>query len=192
MWLSSLYRNVLLMALLLLLLVTTGANSRHPSESELRFAQKVPAVQLMPNWSEPITFATVTIYQGRITDVDHHSTDTFIRIYSGSLVHRYNPDGIDYFDLHDIPNCAVEFDTIFNTSKSYCSALSQLWKLRYQKNPRTYESGGWARKGGAPDEAQLIKLKAFGIERLNDFSTGDDMWLLLQSVTDPSWQSMYR
>ncbi len=191
MWLKIQHRNVMLTSLLALLFAASAASVFSETDVDLKFATKVPAVQLMPNWSEPVTFATVTIYEGEIIDVDHHSADTFIRIYTGAMSHRYNPNQTDFFTAHGIPDCAVEFDTIFNTSKSYCSTLNQLWKLRYQQNPRTREPGGWARKGGAPDDAQLSLLRPFGIERLNDFCAGEHMWLLLQALNDPAWQTRY-
>lgn len=185
-------RNVLIIGLLALLFAASASPVFFESPTELNFAKKNPAIQLMPNWTEPVTYATVTIYQGNIIDVEHHSADTFIRIYSGAMNHRYNPSQSDFFGLNGIPNCAVEFDTIFNTSKSHCGPLEQLWKLRYQKNPRTSEAGGWARKGGAPDDAQLSMLSRFGIQCLNDFAIGENMWQLLHAVNDPAWQSQYQ
>ncbi|MCH2198763.1 MAG: hypothetical protein MK081_08255 [Flavobacteriales bacterium] len=179
--------------LIALLMLITCASGHHREEYDEALAERVPAIQLMPNWNDPITFGIATIYEGEVIDLDHVTMENFIMIYAGARKHIANKTGSNLFSKRGINNCYVDYVSAERQHYRTCDPVEGLWKLRYQKNPNDdTDKGGWSSIESAPDDRQLSMLRAFNITRLNDFAIGEDAWALIQAVNDPSWVAKYK
>lgn len=156
------------------------------------FAKKVLAVQLMPNWDSPITFAIATEFNGEITALKHVSQRQFILIGSGKMKHAANPEQRNFFQENGIENCDVTYDNTYRVHHFECNPVNDLWKLRYQEALNNPEEKGWSHIRSAPDAGQLGMLGSFGITRLNDFIFDEDVFDLLKAINDPAWVNQYK
>lgn len=157
------------------------------------YAERIPAIQLMPNWNDPITYGIAVRHEGKIVDLDYVSMKDFIMIFSGARKHLANPKGVNLFAKKGIQYCEVEYDKAARKHTLNCEGISNLWKLRYAKNPYNQEEGepGFAKFDSAPDDYQIALLRSFNIQRLNDFAIGEDAWGLMKAACDPQWISSY-
>lgn len=156
-------------------------------------AEKHLAIQLMPNWGEPITFAMVTVFEGKVVGKRPLNKEQFILIGSGKLKDPANPGQINLFEQHGISNCNSSFDEVMRQHRYQCDGVNTLWKLRYAEHPGDLGAGkGWARNPNGPDAGHLNQLKRFGIERLNDMIYGEQAYALLKAVADPSFVQSYQ
>ena len=157
------------------------------------YAERIPAIQLMPNWSDPITFGIAVRHEGKIVDLDYVSTKDFIMIFSGARKHLANPKGVNLFAKKGIQYCDVSYDKAAREHLLDCEGIQNLWKLRYSNNPYNQEEGepGFAKFDSAPDDYQKALLQQFNIQRLNDFAVGEDAWGLMKAANNPQWISSY-
>lgn len=161
-------------------------------EAELVGAEKHLAVQLVPNYTDPVSHSIVTIYQGKVHSIRHLSRRDFILIATGAMRSPFNPEGKNLMALRGIDRCGFRIDSVSQKVRTDCHCIDDLWKLRYDKNPLTQNGEGWARAGGTPDPAQMAMLKTFGIDKLHDLIYGDQLFALLRAVNDPQWVESYR
>ncbi len=164
------------------------------------------AFSLMPSYVEPITYAEVSIHKGQIVAKKHLTQQEFIDIATGNLLSKSNEDGAHLFLKYGVKMCKSKYDSLSNTYYGSCHVMDQLWKLRHQTKPGDFEitstedsniesasdkERGWSNFKHAPDKSQLIKLKPFGINRLNDFAVGSKAFALIKAVNDPEWVREY-
>lgn len=179
---------LLLLGLLCLLIVRA---SRTNSSSAL--GEKHLAIQLMPNWGDPITFSLITIDRGQVVAHRKLTRGNFLMIGTGRMRDRFNPDQRNLFEDAGIQPCDVNFDSINRVHHFACDPMDQLWKLRYGKHPTMQEeSRGWAANDNAPDHGQMSMLGQFGIQRLDDLIYGENVFALLRAINDESWVQQYR
>ena len=189
-FLSAIRPKVLLLLLGLLCLVLAQA-SRTPISTAL--GEKHLAIQLMPNWGDPITFSIITIDRGNVVAHRKLSRGNFLMIGTGRMRDRFNPDQRNLFEEAGIQPCDVQFDSINRVHRFTCDPMDQLWKLRYGKHPTLQGAGkGWAANDNAPDQRQMSMLGQFGIERLDDLIYGENVFSLLRAINNESWVQQYR
>ena len=99
----------------------------------------------------------------------------FIRQASANEKSKANPNKVNYLEKYDIN----------------ISLFNGLWKLKYDKNPYTDELG-WGTSLGTPSKAQFKMLNKFGIYTLRDYAYGDNLWLFLRKLSDPTWVWQYQ
>ncbi|MFM1930808.1 MAG: hypothetical protein RL226_111 [Bacteroidota bacterium] len=187
MWKKALKRSSVL-------LVVAVITSSYSDADEEILAEYVLAIQLMPNWSGPVTFGVATRVDGNIMALRHISMREFIMIGTGQMSSQVNPTNENLFAKHGIEQCVATYDSTEHRHFEDCKVVETLWKLRYKKLPSEGEGegSGYARHTSAPDEAQLGQLKTFGIRRLNDFIYDDQVFRLLKASQDPQWIASYR
>ena len=100
---------------------------------------------------------------------------SFVRQASGNEKSKGNPNKINHFKENNID----------------VAILGELWKLRYNKNPYSDELG-WGTKHGVPSKTQFNMLSQFGAYKLKDYIFGEELWLFLQKVSDPTWVGQYQ
>lgn len=157
------------------------------------------AISLAPNYGDLTTFAICSVSKGKVVRVKKVDRKSFVAMVGGKYESSANPTASNLFAQYKIPNCYWPEDTI--RVKKTCPAVDNLWKLRYQKKPGSAQgesstleggAGGWAAKERAPSASQLDILKRYGIDNLNDFAMGQDVFRLMIDIQDPSWQAAYR
>jgi len=135
-------------------------------------------IQLVPNYSDAITFSVVTTKGSAIIRVRHLSKNSFVRMITGEETSAANAEGIDLLRANGI---------------SSANTIHTLWKLRYPEHPyRNDSKQGWANGKSAPDAAQLNMLSAFGINNLHDICYGERLFSLLRALEDEPWLARYR
>lgn len=163
------------------------------TDSSFALGEKHLAIQLMPNWGDPITFSLITIDRGQVVAHRKLTRGNFLMIGTGRMRDRFNPDQRNLFEEAGIQPCDVHFDSINRVHRFACDPMDQLWKLRYGKHPTMQVEGrGWAAKDNAPDQSQLSMLGQFGIQRLDDLIYGENLFALLRAINDESWVQQYR
>lgn len=177
-----------------ILVVVAAIATNFTASEEVPAAEQVLAIQLMPNWSGPITFGVATRHQGKIVHLRHITMREFVMIGTGAVRHPANHEGQNLFADHGVQQCTTLYDSLDRKHYSDCQVVENLWRLRYKKLPSESEGKetGLARRTSAPDEAQLGMLKTFGINRLNDFIYDEQVFRLLKASADPQWLQSYR
>lgn len=212
---SSHFTQYLFSWALLFLIPRPGDFSKHSSISKCSktaLASPAPAVtyelafSLMPNYSEPITYAEVSIHKGQIVAKKHINQQEFIDIAAGNLAAKSNLKSEHLFLKHGIKMCKAKYDSLSGHYYGSCHVMDQLWKLRHQTKPGDFEitstedtnvesasdkERGWSNFKHAPDKAQLIKLNPFGVHRLNDFAIGSKAFELIRAANNPEWVRKY-
>lgn len=180
-------------ALFVMLTFPVFFSATSPEHIDEEFAEKHLAIQLMPNWGEPITFAIVTVFEGKVIGKRPLNKGQFILIGTGQLKDVANPEKINLFEQHGITNCTTSYDDVRRQHRYHCECVNNLWKLRYSDHPGDLSAGkGWAQLPNGPHASQLAQLKRFGIERLNDMIYGEQAFALLRAVSDEAFISSYR
>lgn len=144
---------------------------------EIRQARYSFAFSLItgPN-SKLITFGIMRENPDSTREMLYLTKDALIRQASGLEVSRANPDGLDLFSENNIDP----------------KILEDLWKLKYDKKPYEKEEIlGWGTKNGIPSKQQFEILAKFGVTKKADYFFGDNFWLLLKKMGDPSWKGNY-
>jgi len=188
---NRLYQRKLFRLIALTFPIFISAQSPNPVDELL--AEKHLAIQLMPNWGEPVTFAVLSVFEGKVVGKRPINKGQFILIGSGKLKDAANPGQVNLFAQHGIALCDASFDEVSRQHRYHCDCANELWKLRYAEHPGDLGAGkGWARHPNGPDVGQINQLKRFGIERLNDMIYGEQAYALLRAVTDPSFVQSYQ
>ncbi|MFZ9029210.1 MAG: hypothetical protein ACO2Z9_09360 [Crocinitomicaceae bacterium] len=120
--------------------------------------------------------------------------DTFIKFVSGHWPSIYNPQRINYFELHGIQGGVLK-DSITNKEYTYCPSLDSLWKVRYGTYPFRNGSGlGWSNKYMKPSPLQEQYLyQRYNVGHIDtDFFMDTSFWQLLNDVRDTGWIRSYR
>ena len=177
-----------------MIVVIAAITTNFTASEETPATEQVLAIQLMPNWSGPVTFGVATRLQGKIVHLRHITMREFIMIGTGAVRHPANHNGQNIFSENGVQQCTTFYDSLDHKHFSDCRVVENLWRLRYKKLPNESEGKetGLARHNSAPDEAQLGLLKQFGITRLNDFIYDDQVFRLLKASADPQWVQSYR
>lgn len=148
-----------------------------------------------PTGNDPlISFAIVTMKDGKMVASQPITKNTFIRMACGDWPSKANPGQEDLFLKHDILSCGRFVDTMSNTKIYLCDALDSLWKVRFKEHPYVFDDSGWSRGRLHPNKKQIEFLyKEYEVARINlDFFIGNFMWKLLKDVQDPKWIEHYK
>lgn len=143
--------------------------------------------QLLPSASEPTRFYEIEkIAEGKF-NYKEISIDNFVYQMKGLIKSKANAKGEDLFLKHKI---------ISNGGDE--NIVDKLWKLRYKEFP--YETQfrdditGWSNNTDCPDipsKEQYQILSEYGINRIQDFCYGYDMYRLLRDMNNPDWRVKY-
>lgn len=167
---------------------------------------------LMPGYSNALVTYKYVQWGGnpaippRVTNISRYE---FLCIARGIVPSDANPTHEDLFKKYNIRGCPYWRDTIFNKDgfgmdSTYneggddCSAVDDLWRLRYPAYPftspdKTFNPGpGWATGDGGPTQGQADILKRYGAVFFTDPILGEKAFLLLHDMQDPGWRSAYR
>ena len=76
------------------------------------------------------------------------------------------------------------------------SFVGDLWKLRYAEYPYggSLDSLGWTNNSKntyMPRDEQMEILKEYGIEKINDYIWGDNLFRLFKDMKNPDWRKAY-
>lgn len=181
------YSGFILLAIALLILYGFRVESNeHPGNQFL-------AVQLIPTYNDAVTYSVVTVHEGKIVRIRHITRQAMVMIAMGKMQDAFNPSQQNLLEQNGISGCAVTRNEITRKTAHRCDCIDHLWKLRYPTHPLSPDQGaGWARDDGAPDDAQMTRLREFGIERLHDIVYGEQLFALLRAVSDPDWVAAYQ
>jgi hypothetical protein len=147
--------------------------------------------------SQVATFSVVHIVNGKVIKTQFLTIDEFIMQVSGRAESAANPDKADLLQKHKLFQCFPDYDMVSGRYIGYyCPLLSNLWKIRYKRDPYNANQradAGWAGGYFGPNFAQTqYLLKRYQITNLNDYIIGENMFLLLTDVIDTAWQNNYR
>jgi hypothetical protein len=123
--------------------------------------------------------------------------NSFIRQVQGRTFSKANPEGEDLFRRYGVARCTLPEDSAQMGFLTDCSALDDLWRLKFQSYPLKLEEGmhemlGWAGKPIQPDERQLLLLSDYGMKYVLDLVIGENMFRLLKDMGDREWVDNYR
>ena len=148
--------------------------------------------------NELYTLFTVEVRDGAVVKTSPLTREQFIQQAQGRGNSAANPDGINLFAVYGVEACTAEPDPAGNPRYiRYCSALEDLWRLRWADHPFHQMGGsgqgpGWAGRPSTPSEGQLGILAGYGLERLGGIIYGEAFFRLLRDIGDPAWVDRYR
>ncbi len=122
------------------------------------------------------------------------SVKEFIHYASGDWPSIYNRNRIDLFKLNEVAG-GIYIDSITQEKVSFCFALDDLWKLRYNYSPfKGGQEEGWSQDKFIPSSQQQIYLnKNYGLNYINtSFFTDTNFWKILRDVGDLEWIEAYK
>jgi hypothetical protein len=126
--------------------------------------------------STPVSFGIYRQNPDSTVEISYLTLSTFVRQAMGYEKSVANPDTINYFETYGIEP----------------KVLDILWKLKYDSYPYgNSQEKGWGTEMGVPTKGQYQMLNEFGIQRIVDYSFGDNVWKFLKKVSDPAWQIQY-
>ncbi|MBL0044969.1 MAG: hypothetical protein IPP33_11430 [Flavobacteriales bacterium] len=133
----------------------------------------------------------------RVLETEPITRLNFIRQVQGRSFSKANPEGEDLFRKFGVTQCTLPSDSVQMGFLTDCSALNDLWRLKFQSFPLKLEEGmhemlGWAAKPLRPDDRQLLLLSGYGMKYTLDLVIGENMFRLLRDMGDPEWVDNYR
>jgi hypothetical protein len=140
-----------------------------------------------------INFALITPLPNGRQDIKYITRNEFVRRACSTISCDGNIAGENLFVKYEVEDCGAYRDSIFKKTSFACSAIDQLWKLRYKMSP--YGAGtdslGWT---GAtiPSMGQMNILKQYGSNNLDDYIYGENAFKLLHDMQSYAWQSRYK
>lgn len=149
-------------------------------------------VQLVPNYTDAVTFSIVNVLDGKIVRIRHISRRELVLIATGAMRNTINPDQLNLFKEEGIEACDFTTDSVTGHVQYRCPCIDELWKLRYDSHPHSRKAQGWARNGGAPDAHQMELLRTFGVNRVHDVIYGKQFFALLRAMNSPAWVNSYK
>jgi hypothetical protein len=125
------------------------------------------------------------------------SRGQFIKQVQGRTFSQANPDGEDLFRKYDVKQCTLPPDSAAMGFLTNCSALDDLWRLRYWEFPLHLQEGqhertGWSEEKLRPSDRQLLLLSDYGVKYTTGLCIGENMFRLLRDMGDPEWIANYR
>lgn len=119
--------------------------------------------------------------KNQITYVEVLPTDQFLREAMGKEQSLANPKKINLFAKYGIDDPNI---------------IYSLWKLRYAEYPyKTNDSTqGWTnnfKNPFMPFPSQMKILKQYGLNNINDYIYGDNLFKLLKDMENPQWVAKY-
>lgn len=135
--------------------------------------------------------------EGQVLESQPLNRESFIRQIQGRAFSKANPDGEDLFRKYGVKQCTLPEDSAALGFLTDCSALDDLWKLRFWEYPLKVQEGqnarvGWAGNPLRPDDRQLLLLGGYGMKYMLDLVIGENMFRLLRDMGDPEWVANYR
>lgn len=139
----------------------------------------------------------VKVFEGKVVGTTPITSDQFVWQAQGVIPSEANPQGLDLFQVHDVPTCLAFTDSLGRRHGTYCDLLNDLWKLRFWEYPFHSLDGvahgkGWAEEPERPSDRQMLLLSDYGFRYVGDLCYGDAMFRLLHDVGDPEWVDNYR
>lgn len=165
-------------AVLIILLIVASLAAK--SQIDSNYVSKYYfGFSLSPNYSTLITFAIVEISPKGDIKYNFLSRQNWMHQIVGIQESLANPTGTNI--LKDI---GLEGPDV----------IGDLWKLRYSETPYANQAveKGWAGKLTIPTEGQMEMLKQFGVETINNWFYGENMYRLLKAMNDPAWVAEYQ
>lgn len=147
-----------------------------------------------------ITYAVVGVApDGKIVRKRVVSQKNFVLQVRGQQYSEANPNGEDYWTKNEIGKCYYWLNSLLDKYEAAeCTStitIQDLWRLRYDQNPRKRqdpgEKDGWSAGSFRPSFPQLQILQNYGIVYINDFFHGDNMFKLMKDVQDVNWVEQY-
>ncbi len=142
---------------------------------KIRHSRYSFGICLISNMNTDVSFGIMRENPDSTHEVIFLTKSAFMRQVSGAEKSRANPDKINFFEEYDIDS----------------KILGELWKLKHDIYPYGKELG-WGTELGVPSKRQYSMLSKFGINKMTDYTFGDNIWLLLQKVNDPVWVGQYQ
>ena len=140
----------------------------------------------------------VKVYDGQVVESQPLARDQFFRQVQGRTFSKANTDAEDLFRTYDVRACTLSKDSAeMGYILASCSALEELWKLRFQDYPLKTQEGqqeslGWSEMPMKPSDRQMLLLSGYGMRYPLDMVIGENMFRLLHDVGDPEWVANYK
>lgn len=161
---------------------------------DYNFATPVFGVRVSISGNSELTTYVCYLYNGRtLTKPRVLDRDSFIKFVSGHWPSIYNPDRINFFELHEI-EAGITIDSITRKESTFCPSMDSLWKIRFTTYPFQNGSGrGWSNKYMRPcPKQELYLLNTYGIEQIDQqYFLDSNFWNLLHDVRDTNWINYY-
>ncbi len=142
---------------------------------EIRQSRYSFGICLISNMNTEVSFGIMRENPDSTHEVIFLTKSAFLRQVSGHESSRANPNKINFFEEYDINS----------------QIINELWKLKHDVNPYGKEMG-WGTELGVPSKGQYAMLSEVGITKMTDYAFGNNLWLLLQKVSDPVWVGQYQ
>ncbi len=163
--------------------------------------------------SSPVSFHVVTKFMDPAKPITAFSISKaeFKRVAAGFMESPANPKKENLFQKYRVNECGYFADTViqgrFYKGGIQCSAVDELWRLRYGEYPfygpgtgsnasvldPTIAGPGWAQKPLYPSPGQVEFLKPYGIQtNIIDIIYGENAFRLLADMQNSEWVSDYR
>ncbi len=149
-----------------------------------------------------VSFSIVGTKDNQIIYKKNISESSFIRQISGVELSKANPEKINYFEKYELTDCFYKYDSIKDiyVDGYNCFRLSDLWALKYGRNPHCPGDcipaegmlvKGWAAQNFRPSWPQLQILQQYGIINIDDTFHGEKMFQLFSDMKDSNWIYTY-
>lgn len=149
-----------------------------------------------------VTFSVVATRDGKIVYKRNITESSFIRQVAGLEYSKANPEKINYFEKYELTDCFYKYDSIRDlyVDGYNCFRLTDLWALRYGRNPlcggdcipaQGMLLNGWAGNNFRPTWPQIQILQQYGIINIDDTFYGENMFRLFSDMKDSNWISRY-
>lgn len=136
-----------------------------------------------------------TMHDGKVVNAMPMRTKPYILQISGLQESRANPDAVDLFSKFRVANCGAWMDQDVVRTDFQCSAVLQLWKLRYRQEMMEGQGKGWANEEFTPSARQQVLLQLYRPDNFGDWHGpyfGEGAFRLMRDVQDPDWVRLYQ
>ena len=165
--------------IILQILLTIGLTGKTQPIDSAHVVKRYFGFSLQPSFQGLITFAIIEINEKGVANRLFLSRRDWLHQIVGIQQSRANPE-----EKNLLKEAGLEGPDV----------IDELWKLRYSEIPYAGSGDvkGWAGKPTIPTDGQMEMLKQFGVERINDFFYGENLFKILKAIEDPGWISEYQ
>ena len=184
------YRLFIVMAILFLVMLSTGYSKKNSLDIKNRIAFGVK-IGLLPTGGLT-QYALVQYRNGRKAGMRPISLDELIKIGTGKWPVPGTHTFYDFFDDEGLYELHIGDST---QRIDYRAAFDSLWKIRFAEHPTHSDMGrGWSQGDARPSlKQQAFIYETYGVRGYDqDYFTDSSFFKLLRDVLSPEWIAHYK
>lgn len=146
-----------------------------------------------------LNYAIVVKSGNKVIKSQFLTEQSFMMQMTGRMSSPANPKLKNLLKENVLDTCDCIMDDIYKKYLGYqCDPFRYLWKIRYKYDPQNHhlkqyeEYQGWAYENYSPGVKQSAYIyDRYKIQNLNDFISGEYLYLALKDVQDSVWVNDY-